>query len=174
MPLTIVHSCDSETEINPEIIELEWSMVGDRLQERNEHQVVYLDPEKVILIGGVSRDNSVELLSLIDYSSRSLAPLNIGRESHTAVKINENRVIVIGGYTRENEKYSRTCEIYDYEANSWSLTAEMNVGRAAMGASLLPDGKIMVAGGFGERENSSFGGGRQAKGTEIEISYSLK
>lgn len=157
LPLPMFQSCDSESEINPEIIELEWSMVGNLIKGRQEDQIVYLNQNEVMIIGGVSRDNFVELFNLNDYSSKQLSPLNIGRESHRAIKIGDNNVMVMGGLTGDKERFSRTCEIYDYETNSWSLTAEMNVGRSSMGAIMLPNGKIMVFGGFGERENSSWG-----------------
>lgn len=154
---TMFLSCDSEAEINPEIIELEWSMVGNLIKKSQEDQIIYLNPNEIMIIGGVSRDNFVESFNLYDYSSKQLSPLNIGRQSHSAIKIGENKVMVIGGLTGDNKRYSPTCEIYDSETNSWSLAAEMNVGRMSMGAIMLPNGKIMVFGGFGENERFSYG-----------------
>jgi hypothetical protein len=55
-------------------------------------------------------------------------------------------VLVSGGFNgSENLKY---CEIYDPASNSWSLTDSLETGRSYHTSSLLPDGRVLVVGGF--------------------------
>ncbi len=157
LALVSLSSCNSEDNLEPSGLDLEWSFAGNSLTDRNEHQIILFNRDELMVIGGVSKDKSVESININDYSRKSLSPLNIGRESHRAVRLNENEILVIGGYTNQNEKYTRTCEVYNHQNNGWKLIAEMNEGRASMGAIKLSNGKVLIAGGFGEMENSSWG-----------------
>ena len=77
--------------------------------------------------------------------------LNFARHSHTATLLRDGRVIVIGGNDGTGE--IALAEIYDPSTNAWSrVTAlggnDLSIPRQNHTATLLPDGKIMIVGGF--------------------------
>jgi hypothetical protein len=39
--------------------------------------------------------------------------------------------------------------LYDPATQQWTLDAVMNVARESQGAARLPDGRVLIAGGFG-------------------------
>ena len=46
-----------------------------------------------------------------------------------------------------------TAEIYDPSNNTWGSKSDLNIPRAEHIAELLPDGRVIVAGGTGSRDN---------------------
>ncbi len=76
------------------------------------------------------------------------------RASHTATVLKDGRVLVAGGFKKgpdgHGQIYSRTAELYDPRTESFVPTADMSVRRAGHTATLLPSGKVLIAGGFTE------------------------
>ncbi|AKJ05108.1 putative delta-60 repeat protein [Archangium gephyra] len=73
------------------------------------------------------------------------------RMEHTATLLPDGKVLVVGG-TNKTEKSGGTTvynstEVYDPGTGQWSLTGNLNVARHAHTATLLLDGKVLVAGG---------------------------
>ena len=59
-------------------------------------------------------------------------------------------MLVAGGYNFESDPEGTvldTAELYDPATGTWSMTASLNIGRYAHTATLLPNGKVLVAGG---------------------------
>ena len=76
------------------------------------------------------------------------------RASHTATVLPDGTVLITGGFKKgpdgHSQIYSRTAELFDPKTESFSRTADMNVRRAGHTATLLPDGRVLIAGGFTE------------------------
>ena len=76
-----------------------------------------------------------------------------GRIGHTATLLSDGQVLVTGGQSvtrmpngaHFNEGAST--EVFNPAAGKWRLTGAMNQGRSSHTATLLPDGKVLVAGG---------------------------
>ncbi|MCL5027816.1 MAG: T9SS type A sorting domain-containing protein [Bacteroidetes bacterium] len=70
---------------------------------------------------------------------------------HQAVKLLDGRVIVIGGdtfgYLGSKDSTLKSCEIYDEIIGKWSLADSMKTRRSSHSATLLKDGRVLVAGG---------------------------
>lgn len=71
---------------------------------------------------------------------------------HSLVKLADGRVLAAGGLqpydgTPETPSAMDTAEIYDPATGQWSLTGSMNIGRFRSTLTLLPDGKVLAAGG---------------------------
>jgi N-acetylneuraminic acid mutarotase len=80
--------------------------------------------------------------------------MNDSRAFHNGVKLQDGRFMVIGGnqgpYGSAGNYYTKilnTCEIYDPATGTWSNTANMFKYRAGATALVLPDGRVIVAGG---------------------------
>ena len=74
------------------------------------------------------------------------------RASHTATVLRDGRVLIAGGFMKaqdgQTQIYSRTAELFDPKTRTFSFTGEMKVPRAGHTATLLNDGRVLLAGGF--------------------------
>src|SRR6185436_16366156 len=75
--------------------------------------------------------------------------MRVARHTHTAATLNDGRILVTGGYTNGTEfaGYSATTEVYDPTNQTWTLLGNMRAARVFHTAHLLPDGRVIVAGG---------------------------
>jgi hypothetical protein len=74
------------------------------------------------------------------------------RASHTATVLPDSRVLITGGFKKgpdgHSQIYSRTAELFDPKTETFALTGNMTVRRAGHTATLLPNGMVLIAGGF--------------------------
>src|SRR5438552_5453921 len=99
--------------------------------------------------------------------------LNIPRAYHTATNTNtatmlsNGRVLVAGGAGPRPETFPypglASAELYDQATGNWTVTGSLNDGRLLHTATLLSDGRVLVAGGSPDDSNH---GARS--GAEIE------
>ena len=78
-------------------------------------------------------------------------PLNNGRFEHTATLLPNGKVLAAGGTTGGypgNYNALSSAELYDPTAGTWTATGSMAIGRISHTATLLADGKVLVAGGY--------------------------
>ena len=75
--------------------------------------------------------------------------MNVSRSRHTAILLPDGAVLVAGGLTGSLGDIVTTAsaEIYDPNTGTWSLTSSMSAPRSRFTATLLPSGKVLVAGG---------------------------
>lgn len=69
------------------------------------------------------------------------------RSNHDAVLLADGRVLVVGGHGTTNGAALATAEVYDPSAHAWSAAGTMATGRAGTTSNVLPDGRVLVAGG---------------------------
>src|SRR5262249_51182840 len=90
----------------------------------------------------------------------NLGDMNQGRCQHQQTTLLDGRILVTGGRTLSSGilKYTGTsdmgpilhhCEVYDPGSDTWSVTGRMTYARFGHGQVLLPDGRVLVAGGWG-------------------------
>ena len=75
--------------------------------------------------------------------------LNIARQAHTATMLPNGKVLVAGGFGSPGPKSS--AELYDPASGRWNATGSLTntpLGRQFHTATLLPNGKVLVAAGF--------------------------
>jgi hypothetical protein len=80
--------------------------------------------------------------------------MNLPRYQHTATLLNNGSVLVTGGIISTNgiNNYNSTAELYNPQTGTWRYTGVgsqtgMNSARAGHTATLLSDGRVLIAGG---------------------------
>lgn len=131
-----------------------WTPTGSMNVARGNFAVIQLRDGKILAIGGST--NSVgrlataacEIYNPVTGTWSPTGSLNIPRNSHTATLLLDGRILVTGGADRDVAAvFLDSCEIYDPATSSWTLTSPMAVRRQMHTATLLPNGKVLVAGG---------------------------
>jgi len=97
---------------------------------------------------------------------RSAAPMGQVRADQTATLLPNGTILVTGGLAEISQGgigHSRalaSAEIYDPTTNTWRTVASMYLPRGQQTATLLPDGDVLVAGGYacGSRFCLGYGG----------------
>ena len=128
---------------------------------RANHTATLLPSGKVLVVGGLSSNGtplaSVELYDPATRSFSTLAPLPEGRAQHTATLLSSGQVLIVGGGTEnaisipDGLAPRRDSLVYDPESGTVVRTALLNDARQAHTATLLPSGKVLVAGGGGDQ-----------------------
>jgi hypothetical protein len=130
---------------------------------RNQSASVLLPPaqqQRVMIIGGgpvgkPDKTDAVDAVSIVDLNTANPAyqqgaPIGLPRLHLNAVLLPDRTVFVSGGSLKqEDEPLARLQgEIYDPATNTWSLMAAATVPRLYHStALLLPDGRVVAAGG---------------------------
>src|SRR5262249_4384071 len=72
------------------------------------------------------------------------------RYSHVAALLSTGEVLVTGGghFNGSTTAIDQTSELYDPTTGVWSLTGSMTTRRFGDSVSLLPNGKVLIIGGF--------------------------
>jgi galactose oxidase-like protein/Kelch motif protein len=132
-----------------------WSATGTMSISREDHSTVLLATGQVLVAGGTTVDfNGITVASaeLYDSTSGSWATTGSmlqGRERFSATLLQNGQVLVAGGdyYDGVNAGFLTECELYDPALGTWSVTGGMSTPRFGGQAVLLPDGRVLVAGG---------------------------
>jgi hypothetical protein len=130
-----------------------WSLTGSNVIPRFDHTATLLQDGRVLAAGGVSSNgdcSSNVTAETYDPASgtwsltgRLPSPVGTG---HIAIRLLDGRVLVSGGGDRCGTVFN-TAAIFDPSTNKWSATGSMTAAREFHSAALLPDGRVLVAGG---------------------------
>jgi deoxycytidylate deaminase len=112
---------------------------------------------KVLVAGGIAGFNDVAIAELYDPASgtwTATGSLNHARRSHTATLLPDGKVLVAGGFfdqpgTILGGNAISSAELYDPASGTWTTTGSLAKQRYQHTATLLPNGKVLVAGGNG-------------------------
>jgi WD40 repeat protein len=106
---------------------------------------------KVLVVGGYNGGplSTAELYDPDMGMWNLTGPLNTARYSHTATLLPNGKVLVAGGAIDNSSNATATAELYDPDTGMWTTTMDMGMGneREDHTATLLPNGKVLVAGG---------------------------
>jgi hypothetical protein len=80
------------------------------------------------------------------------------RLGHTATLLPDGRVLVLGGSVGGGaaSPLLREAELYDPDTGRWAAIGDMIDARSGHTATLLPDGRVLAAGGYGGQDPSTF------------------
>ncbi len=132
-----------------------WTQTGSLGQSRQAHSATLLPDGRVLVAGGygdAGRNplSSAELFDPVAGSWSQTGSLGQPRDSHTATMLRDGRVLVAGGEGQGSSKGAlSSAELYDPATGTWSPTGSLGQAREQHTAALLPDGRVLVAGGEG-------------------------
>ena len=133
-----------------------WAPAGQMAAPRVVHAATVLANGQVLVAGGSTGQGFLTEAERYDPATNSWTPagqMTSPRVWHTATLLPNGQVLVVGGYATLDGKtaYWPTAEQYDPQADRWVVVGQMAEPRSAHTATLLPDGKVLVAGGQNDR-----------------------
>jgi Galactose oxidase, central domain/IPT/TIG domain len=144
-----------------------FTFTGNMTTARSGHSATLLASGKVLIVGG-GDDASAELF---DPATEKFAPtgsLSTPRYGASANLLADGRVLIAGGFGTTAGPDGHlprlsSAELYDPQTGNFSATGSMTVGRILHTATLLNDGRVLIAGGTDE----SGGGGAATASAEL-------
>jgi hypothetical protein len=142
------------------------------IDRRYDHTSTLLQNGKVLITGGFSFDADCSQLNaapplmsaeLYDPSDGSFVPtgsMNEARGAHTATLLSSGKVLIVGGGNMGAPPPfagdgSATAELYDPATGTFTVTGKMSTARIGATATLLLDGRVLIAGGITSGSSSS-------------------
>ena len=116
-----------------------WTPTGSMSVARRDHTATLLTNGKVLIVGWSAASE------LYDPATGTFSPAGstlVGHGQHsTATRLTDGRVLIVGGTDQH------IAEIYDPATGTFSLTGSLNEVHSAHTATLLPDGRVLIAAG---------------------------
>jgi N-acetylneuraminic acid mutarotase len=133
-----------------------WSGTNNFTTARDHHTATLLPNGKVLVAAGLHAGTPTALASAELYDPASgmwtttTGVLTTGRYFHTATLLPNGKVLVVGGQgsINGNTTILQSAELYDPSSGTWMGTDSLTTARQFHTATLLPNGKVLVAGGI--------------------------
>jgi hypothetical protein len=130
---------------------------------RYSHTATQLTDGRVLFVGGEGAASVLGSAEIYDPAAGTVSTtgsLNTPRTAHAAVLLSggslAGQVLIIGGLDATNTPLT-TMELYDPGTGAFSLLpATLASGRANLSATVIPDGRVVIAGGNGSTQVEAF------------------
>jgi N-acetylneuraminic acid mutarotase len=138
-----------------------WATTGSLNTARRPGIATLLPTGMVLVAGGIRGLENVALASAELYDPNTgtwsvTGSLNDKRYNGDATLLPNGMVLVAGGYESDFRGGTlASAELYNPDTGTWSLTGSLSTARYSNSTTLLPNGNVLVAGGFnGDLEDS--------------------
>ena len=125
---------------------------------RTRHTATLLPDGRVLIAGGMRYNPSTggsaivattELYNPVSGTWTQGTSMRYPRYRHTATVLPSGKILMAGGFTYNGRYVARApAELYDPATTTWSSAGVLIVPRGRHTATLLPDGKVLIAGGW--------------------------
>jgi Galactose oxidase, central domain/Kelch motif len=113
------------------------------------HAAVRLGDGRVLVAGGGAYTPTAELYDPATNRWTPTGSMSVDRYDFTATLLRDGRVLVVGGYSLSSVgRSTELSELYDPATGRWTSTGSLRTPRRNHTATLLPNGTVLVAGGF--------------------------
>lgn len=139
----------------------QWRATGTLGQARRGHDGVVLDDGRILVAGGFAEGDVLATAEIYDPAADSWSPtagMQTPRLGHTLTVLGDGRVLAAGGTAPEGQagagggqtiRPQDSAEVYDPASGTWASAGSMGAARFEHTATLLGDGRVLVAGGLG-------------------------
>lgn len=133
-----------------------WTATGVTHHSFAYHTLTLLTDGSVLLVGGYdgASTTAVEVWTTGAGAWTEVTPMALAqsRMSHTATRLQDGKVLVAGGCGGRSfpcaPNVQTSAEIYDPDTGAWTAVPDMNVPRSDHSSTLLPDGTVLITGGY--------------------------
>jgi hypothetical protein len=138
-----------------------WTPTGSLHQARRGARAVLLGDGRVLIAGGIASGRILASSELYDPATRrwsATGSMHAPRLDFTLTRLRDGRVLAAGGAGTtgvagtaggQAVRITNSAELYDPATGAWTPTGSMATGRFEATGTALPDGRVLVAGGFG-------------------------
>ena len=130
-----------------------FAATGRMAAPRAQHTATLLPDGRVLVVGGGRQPiATAELYDPKTGRFSATGSMTVTRVGHTATLLNDGRVLIAGGYNFDTpqEVTLLSAEIYDPSTATFVPTGNMAKRRESATATLLRDGRVLIAGGDGD------------------------
>src|SRR5262249_18373099 len=132
-----------------------WTASGSLNAARQAHSATLLPVGTVLVAGGANVgyfSASAEIYDPVTGAWRPTGALLSARGIHSATLLPDGKVLAVGGNHNDSGNPSivtlSSAEVYNPANETWTATGSLNASRTTHTATLLPSGKVLVAGGY--------------------------
>lgn len=131
---------------------------GEMTLAHAEAPAVALPDGHVLIVGGYVSPNPLKTAELFDPASKTFETLSnemtISRDYAGAVLLPSGKVFITGGEQVGGPPYTKTAETYDPATRTFTAVKGLALeGRYGPAVALLPNGKVLIAGGYDGENN---------------------
>ena len=151
--------------------ERRWVPGGSLGTARHRHTATLLADGRVLVVGGRGQTGPLATAEVYDPVAKTWSPAGMlttgARYWHTATLLADGRVLVAGGLTGQDVRIDNvgirgenvslaSAEVWSPSTGSFTPVGPLGESRDSHSATLLPDGKVLVAGGISMRSAELF------------------
>ncbi len=129
-----------------------WTASGNLGTPRVDYTMTLLTDGRVLIAGGRNSSFRVATAEIYNPATNTwtvTGSIAVTRWSHTAALLPDGRVLIAGGDVSNTATVqTASAEIYNPVTGTWTTTSSMTAARYEHAMERLPDGRVMVAGGF--------------------------
>ncbi|MGH9767201.1 MAG: kelch repeat-containing protein [Blastocatellia bacterium] len=136
-----------------------WSDADSFSVARERHTATLLGNGKILVAGGYAfrqTRGDAQLYDPVTNSWSATGSMNATRDTHTATLLSDGRVLVTGGlrFLGPNSLVLSAADLYDPRSGQWTQANQITTPRFNHTATLLLNGKVLVAGGLRSSGNT--------------------
>jgi hypothetical protein len=132
-----------------------WTTIGPMGSARQAHTATLLPDGRVLIAGGADVGYFISGAEIYNPAAGNWTPtgsLVSARGIHTANLLPDGKVLAAGGnynsFSAPTIVASSSTELYDPATGTWTASGSLNAARSTHVATLLPNGKVLVAAGY--------------------------